>query len=54
MTPRLIVCTVEGSRSKATVPAHLLADREQEKVEAFFRDLLRLRPDQKVVIREAA
>lgn len=46
--PGRLVCTVEGSRSKAVVPAHLLADRP---VETFFRELLRLRPDQRVVIR---
>lgn len=50
---RLVIAEVVGSRSKATVPAHLLANREREKWETFFRDLLRVKPEQSVVIREA-
>lgn len=48
---RLVVCVVPGSRSKATVPAHLLKGRNRE---LFFRHLLRLDDSQRVVIREVA
>lgn len=50
---RLVICEVERSRSKAVIPAHLLANREREKWEAFFRDLLRVPADKAVTIREA-
>lgn len=46
--PGRLVCTVVGSRSQAVVPARLLGDRNAE---TFFRDLLRLKPHQRVVIR---
>lgn len=51
---KFVICTVEGSRAKATVPAHLVADKDAENLERFFRDLLRLKPDQRVVITRKA
>ena len=50
---RLVIAEVEGSRTKATVPAKLLENRERDKWEVFFRELLRLRPDQVLTIRES-
>lgn len=50
--PRLIVCTVPNSRSKGVFPYELMAKKERAKWERFFRDLLCLKPNQTVVIRE--
>ena len=50
--PRLIVCTVANSRSKGVFPYEMMAKKERSKWERFFRDLLCLKPNQRVVIRE--
>lgn len=51
--PRLIVCHVVGSRTQAVIRGQPLIEKGRpEGWEAFFRDLLRLNDNQRVVIRE--
>ena len=54
MKEPVIICRVVDSRSKATVPAHLLDGKDDEQVEQYFRRLLKLEPGQRVEIRRAA
>lgn len=54
MSERVVICTVEGSRTMAVVPVRLLADRERVKWEAFFRELLLVPAGRVVHIRESA